>query len=146
LHRPGSPDATCTTVCSSSSDREPPPRLRRCTSACFTLQIHNNPFPKSKTPTAPLTARSSPLLMVVPTAMKSLVPDSVLDVSNVTISRALTNSFGANSYLPNQKVRAELWSPVDSRGSELRTHPLLTMLPAGSVPGWNIPWSGKTRC
>jgi hypothetical protein len=40
--------------------------------------------------------------------MKSLVPDSVLEVSNVTISRALTNSLGANSYLSDQKVRVEL--------------------------------------
>jgi len=75
----------------------------------LTLQTHsNNALPGNKTPTAPLTARSSPLLIVVPTAMKSLVPDSVLEVSNVTISRALTNSLGANSYLPNQKVSTEL--------------------------------------
>jgi len=69
---------------------------------------------RSKKPTAPLTARSSPLLIVVPTAIKSLVPDSVLEVSNVTISRALTNSLGANSYLPNQKVRTEFGGQLTS--------------------------------
>ena len=68
-----------------------------------------------KIPTAPLTARSSPLLIVVPTAMKSLVPDSVLEVSNVTTSRALTNSLGENSYLSNQKVRTELSAQLTSR-------------------------------
>ena len=45
--------------------------------------------------------------------MNSLVPDSVLEVSNVTISRALTDSLGANSYLQNQKVRVELERSVD---------------------------------
>ena len=48
--------------------------------------------------------------------MKSLVPDSVLEVSNVTISRALTDSLGANSYLPNQKVRIEFERSVDFWG------------------------------
>ena len=76
----------------------------------FTLWAYsNNALPGKITPTAPLTARSSPLLIVVPTAMKSFVPDSVLEVSNVTISRALTNSLGENSYLQNQKVGTEFW-------------------------------------
>jgi len=47
--------------------------------------------------TAPLTAKSSPRSMVVPTAMNSLLPVSVLSVSRVTHSKDVTNSFGANS-------------------------------------------------
>ena len=49
--------------------------------------------------TAPLTAKSSPRLIVVPTAMKSLCPDSVLKVSSDTHASEFTNSFDANSYL-----------------------------------------------
>ena len=49
--------------------------------------------------TAPLTAKSSPRLIVVPTAMKFLCPDSVLRVSRGTQASELMNSFCANSYL-----------------------------------------------
>lgn len=49
--------------------------------------------------TAPLTAKSSPRFIVVPTAMKFLCPDSVLKVSRGTHASELMNSFGANSYL-----------------------------------------------
>ena len=49
--------------------------------------------------TAPLTARSSPRLIVVPTAMKFLCPDSVLTVSRGKHASELMNSFCANSYL-----------------------------------------------
>jgi hypothetical protein len=49
--------------------------------------------------TAPLTAKSSPRLIVVPTAMKFLCPDSVLKVSRGTHASELMNSFAANSYL-----------------------------------------------
>jgi len=51
----------------------------------------------SKKHTAPLTAKSSPRLIVVPTAMKSLLPVSVLTVSRETQARELTNSLDANS-------------------------------------------------
>jgi len=47
----------------------------------------------------PFAARSSPLLIVVPTAMYSLLPVSVLVVSSVTHDIALMNSFVANSNL-----------------------------------------------
>lgn len=50
-------------------------------------------------PTVPLAAKSSPRLIVVPTAMYSLLPDSVLIVSSVTQDMALMNSFVANSNL-----------------------------------------------
>src|SRR6202042_2666662 len=42
--------------------------------------------------TAPFTAKSSPRSIVVPTAMNSLFPVSVLSVSRVTHSRDVTNS------------------------------------------------------
>ena len=54
--------------------------------------------------TAPFTARSSPRLIVVPTAMKSFIPDSVLMVSSGTETTQLTNSFAANSYLQAPSV------------------------------------------
>lgn len=47
--------------------------------------------------TEPFAARSSPRFIVVPTAMKSLLPVSVLAVSSVTHEIAFTNSFVANS-------------------------------------------------
>jgi hypothetical protein len=49
--------------------------------------------------TLPFAAKSSPRLIVVPTAIYSLLPVSVLDVSSVTHDMALINSFVANSKL-----------------------------------------------
>jgi hypothetical protein len=47
--------------------------------------------------TEPFAARSSPRLIVVPTATNSLLPFSVLDVSSVTQDTAFMDSFVANS-------------------------------------------------
>ncbi|KAG2153459.1 uncharacterized protein EDB93DRAFT_1135040, partial [Suillus bovinus] len=47
--------------------------------------------------TSPFTAKFSPLI-VIPTAMKFLLPLSVLVASRETQVRALTNSLDANSY------------------------------------------------
>lgn len=49
--------------------------------------------------TAPFTARSSPRLIVVLTAMKSFTPVSVLTVSRGIQSTHVINSLWANSYL-----------------------------------------------
>ena len=54
--------------------------------------------------TAPFTARSLPQLIVVPTAMKSFIPDSVLMVSSGTEMMQPTKSFAANSYLQAPSV------------------------------------------
>ena len=54
-----------------------------------------------------MTAKSSPRLIVVPTAMNSLCPDSVLKVSSGTHAIELTNSFVANSYLKYRHISAE---------------------------------------
>jgi hypothetical protein len=61
--------------------------------------------------TAPLTVRSSPRKTVVPQATNSFWPSSVLRLSSVTISRELTNSFHANSYLKqmNRRIDGTKW-------------------------------------
>lgn len=88
--------------------------------------------------TAPLVAKSSPRLIVVPTAMKSFVPVSVLIVSNITQSTQLTNSFCANSYLlmvSFYKLRESPWL----------THPLTPMCLVISTPELRTHRMGTTH-
>jgi hypothetical protein len=88
-----------------------------------TSRISNEP----EIPTVPFAAKSSPRSIVVPTAMYSLLPVSVLIVSSVTHDMALMNSFVANWNLGPVLIRKYLFYlrnvPIHShpgiRGNEL---------------------------
>ena len=70
-----------------------------------TSRISNEP----EIPMVPSAAKSSPQSIVVPTAMYSLLPVSILIVSSVTRDMALMNSFIANSNLGPVSIRKYLF-------------------------------------